>query len=360
MALGRLEISDFRCLRSVQLTCDPGLNVVSGANASGKTSLLEAIWFLGRGRSFRSRRRDSLVRQASAGLSVFAEINTVTGQVHRLGAGYAAKGLRARLNGETVRAVSVLAHHLPVQLIDPHVHRLIEGGPGERRQFLDWGLFHVEQGFLDDWTRFRKALRQRNALLRHPAKARELPVWESQLADNGESLSASREDYVRRLQPLLQETVKRILGDVEVELRYQRGWPAGETLLDALARLRASEHQSGVTRSGPHRGDVEILIDGVAAAERVSRGQEKILASCMVLAQQQLYAQASGDQGVLLLDDLASELDQRYLSRFMAVLCELPAQKFLTVISAEVLSGLLPLESKMFHVEQGKVSEVIQ
>ena len=98
----------------------------------------------------------------------------------------------------------------------------------------------------------------------------------------------------------------------------------------------------------------------MAAAERVSRGQEKILASCLVLAQQQLYAQACGDQGVLLLDDLASELDSRYLSRFMAVLCDLPAQKFLTVISPESIQALLPAGTRMFHVEQGEITEVVQ
>jgi len=360
MALGRLEISDFRCLHSVRLDCDPGLNVVYGANASGKTSLLEAIWFLGRGRSFRSRRRDSLVCESRSGFSVFATLHAETGAIHRMGAGFDAEGLRARLDGETIRAVSVLARHLPVQLIDPHVHRLIEGGPGERRQFLDWGLFHVEPGFLTTWSRYRKALRQRNALLRQPARARMLPSWESQLAESGEGLSASRRDYIARLRPLLQETVSYILGDISVDLRYQPGWPAGESLLDALQRLRVSDQQTGVTRPGPHRADMEILVDGVAAAERVSRGQEKILASCLVLAQQQLYAQACGDQGVLLLDDLASELDSRYLSRFMAVLCDLPAQKFLTVISPESIQALLPAGTRMFHVEQGEITEVVQ
>ena len=345
---------------AVDLVCDASLNVITGANASGKTSLLEAIWFLGRGRSFRSRRRDTLIRQSAEALSVFATIESSSGQIHRLGTGYSAQGLRARLDGETVRAVSTLARHLPVQLIDPHVHRLIEGGPGERRQFLDWGLFHVEQGFLSAWSRYRKALRQRNILLRQNPDSRSLGVWESQLAESGEALSVFRQDYINRLLPLFRVTVERILGEQQVDLRYQRGWPAGESLHDALARLRSSEHQTGVTRSGPHRADMEILIDGLPAVERVSRGQEKILASCMVLAQQQLYADASGDHGVLMLDDLASELDQNYLGRFMTVVRELPAQKFLTVISPDAVREWLPVESRMFHVEQGEVSEVIQ
>lgn len=357
MALDRLEIRDFRCLRSVQADCHPQLNIIHGSNASGKTSLLEAIWFLGRGRSFRSRHRQSLVCQSAGALSVFALINTTGQQPHRLGIGYGPDGLRARLDGETVRQVSVLARHLPVQMIDPHVHRLIEGGPGERRQFLDWGLFHVEQGFLSVWTRYRKALRQRNAALRQSASSDMLAVWESRLAESGEALSDYRQAYVQRLQPLVQQTINQVLGKTPVNLVYQQGWASGQSLAEALARGRSHEQQTGVSRSGPHRADMEIRLGDVPAIERVSRGQEKILASCLVLAQQQLYTEESGDPGVLLLDDVASELDARYLSRFMQIVSEMPAQKFLTVISPDSLRDQIPGEAGLFHVEQGQLGK---
>ena len=142
MTLRRLQVSDFRCLQSTELELDPHFTLISGPNASGKTSLLEAIHVLSRGRSFRTRHLNHVVRSGAEGFLVFGEAE-VGERRSLMGVEGSTKGVRARMNGERVSSLADLAGALPVQVIDPEVHRLIEEGPSRRRRFLDLSLIHI-------------------------------------------------------------------------------------------------------------------------------------------------------------------------------------------------------------------------
>ena len=136
MPLRRLQVTDFRCLQSAALELDPSFTLISGPNASGKTSLLEAMYVLGRGRSFRTRRLDHLVRRGSERFVVFGEVEALQRLVP-LGVEGSEAGIRAKVLGEKAATLAELALQLPIQIIDPEVHRLIEEGPSRRRRFLD-------------------------------------------------------------------------------------------------------------------------------------------------------------------------------------------------------------------------------
>ncbi|MDP9115560.1 MAG: AAA family ATPase, partial [Acidobacteriota bacterium] len=142
--MSRLQVTDFRCLQSAQIELDRRFTLISGPNASGKTSLLEAIYVLGRGRSFRTRRLDHLIRNGAERFVVFGEVDTINRCIP-LGVEGSRSGIRARIDGDTPSSLAELALQLPVQIIDPEVHHLIEEGPARRRRFLDWGMFHVER-----------------------------------------------------------------------------------------------------------------------------------------------------------------------------------------------------------------------
>ena len=149
MPLRRLQVTDFRCLHSAAFDFDPQFTLISGANATGKTSVLEAIYVLGRGRSFRTRRLDRLIRRGEQHFVVFGEVDALQ-RIVPVGVEGSDVGIRAKVGGDKVTSLAELAPLLPVQIIDPEIHRLIEEGPAQRRRFLDWGVFHVEPKFIGD------------------------------------------------------------------------------------------------------------------------------------------------------------------------------------------------------------------
>ncbi|MGH8134755.1 MAG: DNA replication/repair protein RecF [Steroidobacteraceae bacterium] len=353
MPLSWFRAEHFRCLASVELDLDPAANVFVGPNASGKTSLLEAAFFLGRGRSFRSRRRDALIRH---GQDAFVLVGRSSG-----GGVPVMLGVRARRNGTEwqaagapVAGVATLAEQFPAQVIDPEIHKLLEEGPGRRRRFLDWGVFHVEPAFLTTWRRYHLALRQRNAALKQERADSDLAAWEQELAVSGEELVRQREAYLARLRDPLRATGEALLGS-PITLVHNRGWDERRPLLEALEADRGRDRRYRATQSGPHRGDAVVEVGGRAAKDHVSRGQQKLVAAGLMLAQLQIQEQERPGRSALLLDDPAAELDRENLSLLMAAVRSVSAQLWITSLRDDIPG--LPDRSRLFHVEQGAIRQ---
>lgn len=356
MALSRFSLRDFRCFESVELDLSPRANLIYGDNASGKTSLLEAVFFLSRGRSFRTSKADNLVRHGAEGFTLSGQASDTSGTVP-VGIARTPAGLEARVAGAPAQSLAQLAERVPVQLLDSSAHQLIEGGPRNRRQFLDWGVFHVEPSFLAAWRRYQRALKQRNALLRQRAADALLKTWEPELVAAGLQLDQSRQAYLNQLEPVAVAWASRLLGGLDLKFRYLRGWGEGKSLEEALEANRNRDREQGSTQSGPHRAEVVIEIDGLPAQQQVSRGQQKVLAGALLLAQAAYLHQAVGRQCLLLLDDLAAELDAGHLTRFLDLVQETQAQTFLTSVEEARLPHWA--EARRFHVEQGKITQVV-
>jgi DNA replication and repair protein RecF len=318
--------------------------------------LLEAIFFLSRGRSFRTSKSDNLVRQGAEGFLISAMSAEASGTVPL---GLSRKGgvLEARIGGAPAQNLAELTERLPVQIFDSGAHQLIEGGPRGRRQFLDWGTFHVEQGFLATWRRYQRALKQRNTALKQKAPEALIKTFEPDLAQAGTVLDQYRRDYLAQLEPAAVDWARRLLGPMDLGLRYLRGWGEDKTLEEALGHNRSIDREQGVTRSGPHRAEMAIAISGAPAVQQVSRGQQKVLAGALLLAQAAYLRQSSGRQCVLLLDDLAAELDRGHLSRFLELVRETQAQVFLSSVEKERLPAWG--DARLFHVEHGKIAKLV-
>ncbi len=351
MALGRFHAERFRCLTAVELELDPRANLFIGANASGKTSLLEAAFFLSRGRSFRSRRRDALIAQGEPDF-------LVSGQTFGAGAAVSL-GVRAtrnetewRVGGHVASGIADLAEQFPAQVIDPEVHKLLEEGPGRRRRFLDWGVFHVERSFLATWRRYHAALRQRNAALKQDAGDADLAAWERELALNGEGLAHHRDAFLARIGAPLADIGVALLGE-PIGLAHHGGWDRDRPLLEALAADRRRDRRYRATQLGPHRGDISVHVGAKPAKDRVSRGQQKLVAAGLMLAQLEIQEQERPGRSALLVDDPAAELDGENLARLMGVIQRVRAQLWITSLRPE-LDGL-PEQVKVFHVEQGSI-----
>lgn len=347
--LNVVTIQDFRCLVAAELDPGPELNLIFGPNAAGKTSILEALFFLGRARSFRTARISPLIRTGSQALMLTAKL----GRNH-LGIRRSRNASEMRLGGEPVKSLAELAAAMPVQVLDPTVHGLLDDGPRARRRFLDWGVFHVEHRFQGTWQRYGRALRQRNVLLRQEAPARDLAPWEEALAEAGEELNRYRVAYLDAISAKLSDSAAKMLEiDDNVSVEHHPGWPEGSSLIEALAASRPRDYRTGTTQVGPHRADIVIRVGDHKAQDRVSRGQQKVLAGAMVLTQLQLYREHTQRPAVLLADDLSAELDPAHLARFLALAQATGSQMFLTAIRPETLPGDLVANARVFHVEHG-------
>lgn len=367
MRILRLTVDRLRNLAPVDLRPAPGLNLVIGDNGAGKTSLLEAIHVLAFGRSFRGRVRDGLIRTGSEALAVFVELEELDGagsgpsRVRRIGLRHAGGQWEGRVDGQPVDQLGLLCSRLAALTFEPGSHALVVGGGEPRRRFLDWGLFHVEPGdsggFLTVWRRYARALKQRNALLRQLARGAELDVWDRELALAGEALDRRRSDYLERLQPRLAEASGELAPALGAAVfAYQPGWRRDELpLVDALLLARERDRQAGHTSVGPHRADWRIQHANRPEGEALSRGQAKLTALACLLAQGADYAMERGAWPVILLDDLASELDDAHQRRLLERLRSSGAQVFITgtVVPSSLADGDIPV--RRFHVEQGQV-----
>ena len=352
MPLNQVRLQSFRCLASVELDLHPQRNYLFGRNGAGKTSLLEAIYVLGRGRSFRTRQNRRLIRHGDAGFSVYGELDDDGGK-HRVGVALGETGLKLRLDGEAAPGMAALAQALPVHVIEPSIHRLIEGGPRERRRFLDWGVFHVEPSYLDCWRRYRRVLGQRNAALKQGQGAK---MWDQGFIDAAVAVDEARLQYAEKLQAALAGLGEELLGS-SVEIDYRSGWRSGVSLPDALSASEKKDRAVGITHVGPHRADMAVNMGARGVREEVSRGQQKLVAAALILAQIRVSAADRQHGGVLLVDDPAAELDQAALAGLLAVLEGLPAQLILTGLSEARLPPAR--DFPVFHVEQGRVVLVV-
>ena len=351
MIVSRLDLANVRNIKSQRLELDAGVNLLIGPNGAGKTAVLEAIHLLFRGRAFRGR-ADTVVRRGEDELGIQAVCRHETLGTLRI-AHQRKRGRGAtRQDGRPARQSEVAAL-LPLQPLQPDLAELVFGGPGLRRQWLDWGTFHVKPTHLARLRSYLSALRHRNALLRS-GELSTLDGWTEQLVDHGAAVAAARCGYFERALGAVRGCLARLLPEVAVECSLNPGWP-GEDLAEALAQQRRRDVKSGTTNSGPHRADVVLQVAGDAAAAVLSRGQGKALASALRLGQAELLL-ADGKPSLFLIDDVGAELDSAHSERFYAHLdgmgCQIVAASAQSEV-AEILTA--KRRGLLFHVKQGRI-----
>jgi DNA replication and repair protein RecF len=351
VSLRRVQVTDFRCLQSAALDLDPRFTLISGSNASGKTSLLEAIYVLGRGRSFRTRRLEHLIRHEAQQFVVFGEIEATDRRIP-MGVEGSMSGIRARIGGAKASSLAELAVVLPVQIIDPEIHHLIEEGPSRRRRFLDWGVFHVEHAFVGHWQRYHQALKQRNAALKSGQPHAAVTAWDGDLLRYGELLTSARSRYVALLVRQAEVIVRNLLG-MELDLSYRPGWARDQSFAESLQHGRSHDQASGATQVGPHRAELTIRLNGMGVKDRISRGQQKLLAAALLIAQLKLFPEGASVRPSLLLDDPAAELDDDRLAGLIREVSAHAVQLIVTTLHSEFSAFGTP--GRRFRVDAGQV-----
>jgi len=359
--LKSIDISMVRNIAKAAVDCHPRANIIFGANGSGKTSFLESVFVLGRGRSFKHRDLRLVIGRGEDQLVVSGKLAQVNlDSTHQLGVMRSTKGgFEARCDGVNLSSAAELASQLPIQLVDAHSFSLLEGGPLQRRQFIDWGVFHVEHGYSDLWRRFQKALKQRNQLLRHGRIDEDLlKLWSQELAPLNELVAKQRKLYIKQLEDYIKPVVEAFSGLGAVTVEYNQGWSERASILDIFAKDRERDIATGKTSHGAQRADIQVYVDGVPAADSLSRGQSKLLIYALKLAQAAHYKAATGQGCVFLLDDLPAELDACNLKDVLNYLERLGCQYFVTGVDKKDFQCIDVEASQMFHVEHGVFQKV--
>ncbi|MDY0248650.1 MAG: DNA replication/repair protein RecF [Pseudomonas sp.] len=360
MAIGQLQITGIRNLQPVTLLTSPRINILYGDNGSGKTSVLEAIYLLAMARSFRSTRLQPMIQYEQSSCTVFAQIKRSDGSQNNLGISRDRQSeLRIRVDGQNARSTAQLAQLVPLQLINPDSFRLLEGSPKIRRQFLDWGVFHVEQDFLPAWQRLQTSLRQRNSCLRHGIMDKSvIAAWDHELCIASNEIDQLRRAYIIKLKPVFEQTLSKLLELPGLTLSYSRGWDKDSSLEVVLNKNIERDRALGYTQAGPQRADLRVRIGTNNAVDILSRGQQKLVICALRIAQGHLLSQARRSDCIYLVDDLPSELDEQHRLALCQLLDDLECQVFITCVDKQLMSTGWRKDTpiSLFHVEQGQIT----
>ncbi|MDC2964499.1 DNA replication/repair protein RecF [Gammaproteobacteria bacterium] len=362
MSLEFISITNFRNLAKVRLELDPRFNFVIGSNGSGKTSLLDALYFLSSTRSFTTNSRRSFIMDGKDECIVRGDINRAT-QPSRVGVSRSRAGAsEIRINGEKIFRSSQLASCLPTIVLSPESINLLLGSPVKRRSFMNWGTFHVEPLFKEVWERANRCLKQRNFVLQcKRSGSDELASWTDGLIKNSLKIHEYRTEYIQKLKPIFFGSLEKISGLRDVELYYFRGWDEKTQLKELFDKNSEIDMEKGYTSVGFHRADLKLFIRGKPATETCSRGELKALVWALKLAQSRFLSEKktpSQNRTILLVDDLGAEFDGWHRQRIQEYLYETGHQTIITAVDQSAFSGFTEaISSKLFHVERGKIRE---
>ncbi|MFV2031227.1 MAG: DNA replication/repair protein RecF [Gammaproteobacteria bacterium] len=353
MTVSQLSLTDFRNLRSATLDFHPAINLISGDNGSGKSSLLESIYVLCQARSFRTHHLKQCIGHGKQGFLLFGRFSD-----YKVGLSRSEQKQEIKLDGEAVKRRSELASRTPVGIANTDSFDLVVGPPQQRRAYIDWCLFHVKHQYVEQWMQFRHALKQRNQLLKKRQDLNLLDYWNETLVKPSLVIQQYRRQYTALISNMLAEQMNDLLGDLNISLDYRAGWPAEIDLQRCLQINRDKDIKSGFTNFGVHRDNIRIFADGSPAAQTLSRGQVKSLCLAMLITALKLVRAENDRPMILLIDDLCSELDKTTQQQVFQQLLDLGIQMFITNIESLIPSAFRGKDFKMFHVEHGIIKSL--
>lgn len=369
MHIAKLNISNLRNLVDFSIEPGDGWNLVCGPNGSGKTSVLEAMFLLSSGKSLRNSLNSSIINFGALKTTCFAKLAGENISASSLGFEYSQqKTKELRVDREKCQSLVEFAQHLPVKYLAPEKFDLLLGGPQYRRQFLDWGVFHVKHCSAKTYQQYAQCLKQINSLLKTSKTQRlkidkeqaidscqsQLSLWFEKMIDLGIKIDNARATYFDAIKPYLLEFIGRwpVTAKLSFDFEYAKGWDKELSLEQAVKKTIDKSHSLGYCPVGPHRADLKITVNKYPAYQVLSRGQQKVVISALYLAQIANLDNTLGKHSIFLLDDLSAELDLDNRKLLTEQIEDLGCQVFLTAVLESDWQNILNDKSfKMFHVK---------
>jgi len=359
MYIESLQIQNVRNLTNLRIQPAAQLNILVGPNASGKTSVLEAIYLLSRARSFRTTHVHDVIQYKKSSLLVTAGLRYSTTGLVNTGIEKGRGSTVIHFNGDNIKKISDQARNIPLILVAPDVQNLVLGTPKQRRHWLDWAMFHVEPAYLEDWHDYHKALRQRNSVLKSTRQdGPSIIGWEQVMSEIAARITQQRQRLIGIIADNLESIATKLL-PFQVRIELYKGWQGALPLVASLENHRESDRLAGYSRHGIHCADIRFYANDHPLASSCSRGQIKLFLVLLLVAQAKAIERVTGNRPLYLLDDYRAEIDSKTGGLIMELMREQQAQVFLTSTTAEGdTSG--PGNTKMFHVEHGDLMKVIE
>ena len=359
MRIDWLQIENVRNLTNVKIQPSGSINIITGPNASGKTTILEAIFTLSRAKSFRTPRVNEIIQHHKPSFLVTAGIRYSDKGLINTGIQRSHGKTVIHHNGATMKTISEQAKNIPLVLVTPDTHNLLMGAPRQRRHWLDWAMFHVEHGYLDEWKDYHKALRQRNNLLKNGKySSDDLSGWEKVMTQTGMRITEKRRKILKEIEAHTKKLGEGLF-NYDPDISLYGGWPENKPLADTLKENRETDRLRGHTQFGIHRADIEFRAGKHSMAAVCSRGQAKLFIVVLLIAQARVTEVATQEKSLYLMDDYAAEIDLDTRDRIIELFLNQKIQVFLTA-TEQGLKNMRDSDMKMFHVERGEVVKVVE
>ena len=352
MILANIWIQSLRNIANAHLVLHPRCNVIVGKNGSGKTSILEAIYLLSRGQSFKTRSIAPLVEFTKSKLSISAKSCDEAAVLLE-------KDLKgntfAYIDGKRCQRISELTKLFPCQLFHHDLFQIIDSSSQIRRKLLDWGLFYQSSDYKEKISDFKKVLLQRNFVLKNNGSAMELRAWNKMFIELSVQINEFRQQYVNQLSEAFQQELGRFNPEFGCEIKYHRGWGAQLTLEESLIKHEELDRKFGYTRFGPQHADLFILGEHGKGKLEWSRGQQKLILILLKIAQVKLLEQNC----LFLFDDLLAELDEQKLHSLYELFGKINGQFILTVLDDAAKDTAIFKDSRWFYLKEGAIDKII-
>lgn len=362
MIIKNLKLVNFRNYENETFEFSDGINIISGANAQGKTNSAEAIFYLCTGYSPKATRDKQLIRYGEEKASVSGTAYSAFGKITVDIDFFSDKNKSMRVNGAPIEKVGDLIGNVNSVFFNPSELKLVQNAPEDRRRFLDISLSQMSRNYFRSLLKYKKILVQRNALLKNPDRETvfdTLPVWDESLAVYGAKIIAERNEYVKKLAPYAAEAHSVITGgEEEMSVSGDYKYEGDEKeIFDALVSVfkerMEKDYELGYTSAGPHRDDLKIKVDGIDVRSYGSQGQQRTCSLSLKLAETEIFKDRFGEYPVLILDDAMSELDKTRRKNLME-----RAKKMQTIITCTEPDCVPDCEKyKNIVIKSGKIAE---
>ena len=357
MIIKSIELKNFRNYEELNLNLDGGTNILYGDNAQGKTNILESIYVSGTTKSHKGSRDKEMIRfgENEAHIRTMVEKNQMSYQIDMHLKKNRSKGIA--INGVPIRKASELFGVLNMVFFSPEDLNIIKNGPSERRRFIDMELCQLDKVYVHSLVQYNKVLLQRNKLLKevvfHPEYEATLDVWDEQLVRFGKEVIKARRDFIHQLGDIIKELHTKLSGGKEnIEVIYDPDTEENE-LEEAVRKSRPQDMKQKTTLAGPHRDDINFIVNGIDIRRFGSQGQQRTAALSLKLSELELVKLVSRDAPVLLLDDVLSELDGSRQTQLLSAIQDI--QTMITCTGLEdFVNHRFPID-KIFKVVDGKV-----